>query len=172
MMYGCIFEGRLVVMSAGLEAVKQAVDVLKGSVENATNRSFNLGAQTTNGVFFQAMATGVSEMVGQEKKAAVLRQTDALSLIIGENDDKVYCSLGLSAKSAHVAQNIKKMLEGMIALASLVGADQPRLFELAKNLQPSCIDNKVYLHFESESQSVFNFLKEKWERKQKQKDNG
>ncbi|UCF16289.1 MAG: hypothetical protein JSW59_02290 [Phycisphaerales bacterium] len=166
-MYGCILRGRLVVMSAGLDAVKQAVDVLKGSAENAAGRSFNLEAQASSGVFFQAMATGVGEMVGKEQRAAVLRQTDELGLKIGEDEDKVYWSLGLSAKTTEVAKNVNKMLEGMIALASLAGEDQPKLAKLAGHLQPLCEGNIVHLRFESDSQSVFDFLKEQWEQKQK-----
>ena len=156
-------------MSAGLDAVKQAVDILKGSAENAAGRSFDLEAQANKGVFFQAMATDVGEMASQEQRAAVLRQTDELGLIIGEDEGKVYCSLGLSAKTAEVAQNVNKMLGGMIALAALAGEDQPKLAELARRLKPSCEGNTVRLRLESDSQSLFDFLKE-WERQQEQKD--
>ena len=168
MMYGGILKGRLVVMSSGLDAVKQAVDVMKGSAENAAGRSFNLEAQATSGVFFQAMATGVGEIVGQQQGAAVLRKTDELGLAIGENEDKVYCSLGLSAKTAVVAQNVKKMLDGLIALALLAGEDKPKLAEFAGHLKPSCEGNTVRLRFEMDSQSVFDFLNEQWEQKQEQ----
>ena len=170
MMYGGILKGRLVVMSSGLDAVKQAVDVLKGSAENAAGRSFNLEAQTTSGVFFQAMATGVGKIVGKQQGAAVLRKTDELGLAIGENADKLYCSLGLSAKTAAVAENVKKMLDGLIALALLAGKDQPKLAEFAGYLKPSCEGNTVRLRFEMDSQSVFDFLNEQWEQKQEQQD--
>jgi hypothetical protein len=168
MMYGCILRGRLVIMSSGLDAVKQTVDVLKGSAENAAGRSFTLEAQSTRGVFFQAMATGVDKIVGEERKAAVLRQTEELSLTFGEDEEKVHCSLGLSAKNNEVAQNVNKMLEGMIALATLAGEEQPKLAELAGRLQPSREGKKLHLRFESDSQSVFDFLKEQWERNQNQ----
>jgi len=168
MMYGGILKGRLVVMSSGLDAVKQAVDVLKGSAENAAGRSFDLEARAGSGVFFQAMATDVGEIVGKQQGAAVLRKTDELGLAIGENEDKVYCSLGLSAKTAVVAQNVNKMLGGIIALAALAGEDQPKLAEFAGHLKPSCEGNTVRLRFELDSQLVFDFLKEQWEKKQKQ----
>jgi len=170
MVYGCVLEGRLVAMSAGLDAVKQAVDVLKGSAENAAGRSFDFEDQANEGVFFQAMATDVGEMVDQEQRAVVLRQTDKLGLIIGEEEGKVYCSLGLSAKTAEVAQNVNRMLGGMIGLAALVGEDQPKLAEFAKRLKPSCKGNKVQLRFESDSESLFDFLKEQWKKQQEQND--
>jgi hypothetical protein len=170
LMYGCVLKGRLVAMSAGLDAVKQAVDVLKGSAENTARRSFDLEAQASRGIFFQAMASGVGEMARREQKAAVLRQTDELGLIIGEDQGKVYCSLGLSAKTAEIAQNVNKMLGGMIGLAALAGEDQPKLAEFARHLRPSCEGNTVRLRFESDSRSLFEFLKEQWQRQQEQKD--
>jgi len=170
MMYGCVLKGRLVAMSAGLDAVKQAVDVLKGSAENAAGRSFDLVAQAKGGVFFQAMATDVGEMASQEQRAVVLRQTDELGLVIGEDEGKVYCSLGLSAKTAEVAQNVNKMLGGMIGLAALAGEGQPKLAEFVRHLKTSCEGNTVQLRFESDSQSLFDFLKEHWERQQEQED--
>jgi hypothetical protein len=60
------------------------------------------------------------------------------------------------------------MLEGMIALATLAGEEQPKLAELAGRLQPSREGKKLHLRFESDSQSVFDFLKEQWERNQNQ----
>lgn len=164
MMYGCILEGRIVVMSAGLDAVKRAVDVLKGSAENAVGHSFDRGNRAAVGVFFQAMATSVGVMTAQEEQATVLRQTDALDLVIGEENDKFYCNLRLSAKSSDVAQNVNKMLAGMIAFASLAGENQPRLAEVAKHIQSSYEDKTVYLRVEAASQSVFDLLKEQWDR--------
>jgi hypothetical protein len=170
MMYGCILERRIVVMSAGLDAVKRAVDVLKGSAANAVGHSFDWGDRAAVGVFFQAMATSVGALTAQEKKATVLRQTDTLDLVIGEEKDRFYCNLNLSAKSSEVAQNVDKMLAGMIAFASLAGEAQPQLAELAKHLQLSWEDKTVHLHFESEPQLVFDLLKEQWSRSREQQD--
>ena len=170
MMYGCILKERLVVMSSGLDAVKQAVDVINGSAKNAAGRLFSLESKANEGVFFQAMATNVGKIIGQQEGAAVLRKADELGLILGENDKKIFCSIGLSAKTVDVAQNVKKMLDGMIALTLLAGEDQPKLAEFAGHLEPSCEGNTVRLRFELDSQSVFDFLKEQQEQKQKQQD--
>lgn len=117
------------------------------------------------GAFFQVAATGVSDIAGQEQQAAVLRQTDKLGLAVGETEGKVYIDLGLVAKTEEEAQNINKVLEGIIAFATLSGEQQPKLAELAKKVKLSCAQNTVGARFESDSQSVFQFLKEQWEKK-------
>ena len=165
MMYGCLYQDKLVVMSAGMDAVKQAVDVLRGTAQGAADGQFGAAAMNAQGAFFQVAANGVSDVAGQKQQAAVLRQTDKLGLAIGETEGKVYVDLGLAAKTEEDAQNINKVLEGIIAFAALSGEQQPKLAELAKKIKLSCAQNTVGARFESDSQSVFQFLKEQWERK-------
>jgi hypothetical protein len=165
MMYGCVYQDKLVVMSSGLDTVKQAVDVLKGSAQSVASGQFGAAALNARGAFFQVAANGVSDIAGQEQHAAVIQQTDKLGLAIGENEGKVYVDMGLIAKSEEAAQNINKVFEGIIAFATLSGEQQPKLAELAQKVKLSCAQNTVGVRFESDSQSVFQFLKEQWEKK-------
>lgn len=170
MMYGCLYNDKLVVISTGLEAVKGAVDVLKGQMTNATAGAvFGQSILETTGAFLLAAASGVSQMVGEEPKAAALRQTDELSLAIGEADGNFYVDLGLKAKTEEAATNISKVLNGIIAFMSMAGEEQPKLAELAQKLQLSCTNSTVQIHFGADSKSVFDFFKEQWE-KNKQAD--
>jgi hypothetical protein len=165
MMYGCVYQDKLVIMSAGMDTVKQAVDVLRGTAQGAADGQFGVASLNAQGAFFQVAATGVSDIAGQEQQAAVLRQTDKLGLAVGETEGKVYVDLGLVAKTVEEAQNINKVLEGIIAFATLSGEQQPKLAELAKKVKLSCAQNTAGARFESDSQSVFQFLKEQWEKK-------
>jgi len=165
-MYGCFYNDELVVMGAGLEAVKQAIDVLNGSAENAASGVFNQAALNAKGAFFLVAANGVGEMVGQEPQAAVLRQTDELGLAVGEIEGNVYVDLDLKAKSEEAAKNIYKVLDGIIAFAALVGMEEPKLAELAKTVELSRVQNTIQVHFKSSPETVFSFLKEQWEIKQ------
>jgi hypothetical protein len=156
-------------MSAGLEAVKLAVDVLNGSAKNAAGDTFNQAALNAEGVFIQAMGKRVGEMVGQDPEAAVLKQIDRLGLAIGEVDGTFYIDWRLTAKSEEAAQAITQMLEGILAFASLTNEEQPKLAELAKKVKVSCEQNKVKVKFESAPEVVVQFLKEQWQKNQ-QKD--
>jgi len=169
MMYGCFYQHDLIIMGAGLEAVKLAVDVLKGSAKNAAGDVFNQAALDAKGAFFQAVGKQVGKMVEQDPEAAALKQTDQLSLAIGEVDGKFYIELNFTAVSEEAAQAITKMLEGIIAFVSLPNEEQPMLAQLAKKVKVSCEQNKVQVHFDSNPESVVQFLKDQWQ-KQKEED--
>lgn len=170
MMYGSFYKDDLIVMGAGLEAVKLAVDVLKGSAENAAGGIFNQAALNAKGAFFQAAGKRVGEMVEQDQdpQAAVLKETDQLGLAIGEIEGKFYIDLGLTAKSEEAAQAITNILDGIIAFVSLPNEDQPKLAELAKKVKVSCEKNTVQVHFESDPEAVVQFLKEQWQKNKEQ----
>ena len=172
MMYGCLCNGDLVVMSAGLDAVTQAVDVLKGTASNAASGVFDQAELNARGAFLQVAANDVAQMAQEQGKGAGFGQTDAIGLAIGETEGTFYIDLGLLAKSEEAASNITKILEGIGALAALAGEEQPVLAEFVQRVQLSCRDNAVQIHFESDSELLFQFLKEQGEkRKQESQEN-
>jgi len=164
-MYGCFYNDELIAMGAGLEAVKQAIDVLNGSARNAASGVFNQAALNAKGAFFTAAANNIGEVVGEDPEAAVLKEGEQLGLAIGETESKFYIDLSLTAKSEEAAQAISKIAEGIIAFVTLSGQEQPKLAELAKKVKLSCEQNTVRFHFESDPESVVQFLKEQWEKK-------
>lgn len=162
-MYGCTYKDNMVVLGAGLEAVKQAVDVLKGSTPNAAAGVFKQAVLTKKGAFFQVAANAVNDLADHKNEAALLEQTDQLGAAVGEDDGKFYVNLSLRAESEEIAQNVKQMLEGIVAFLALAGGEQPALAELANKLKLSSVDRTIAVNFESSTESVFAFLKEIWQ---------
>lgn len=160
--YGCVYKGNTVVLGAGLEAVGHAVDVLNGSAANASKGVFEQAVLGAKGAFIQVAANAVGDMADHKSGAAILNQTDELGGAIGEDAGQLYVNLSLRAESVQVAQNVKKMLDGMIAFLSLAGGEHPALAELAKKLNLSSTDRTITLYFESSTESVVTFLKEIW----------
>jgi hypothetical protein len=165
MMYGCFYKDDLIVMSAGMDAVKLAVDVLNGSAKNATGSMFNQPALDAKGAFIQAAGKRVGEMLEQD--AAAFRQTDQLGLAIGELEGKFYIDCRLTAKSEEAANAITQMLEGILAFISMPNQEQQILAELAKKIKINCEVKTVKVRFESEPEMVVQFLKEEWQKNQK-----
>jgi len=167
-MYGCFFKDDLVVLGSGLDAVKQAIDVLNGTSPNAANGVFTQSSLSAQGAFFQAAANGVGEIAREQEQTAMLKQTDKLGLVVGEDMGKFYIELNLTAKTVEIAQSLSKMLDGMIAFTALLEQDQPGLAALAKKIQLSCTENVIQIHFNTDPEGVIAFLKEQWEKKQKE----
>jgi hypothetical protein len=114
----------------------------------------------------QVAANAVGDIAQHQQDAALLQQTDELGAVMGEDDGKFYINLTLRAGSDEIAQNIKKMLEGVVAFFTLAGDKQPALAELAKKLNLTCVDRTITVYFESDPQTVVSFLKEQWAAKQ------
>lgn len=166
MMYGCFYRNDLIVMGAGLEAVKLAVDVLNGSAKNAAGGMFNEPALNAKGAFLQAVGKRVGEMFGQDPDAAAFRQTDKLGLAIGEIEGKFYIDWRLTAKSEEAAQALTQMLEGILAFISMSNEEQPKLAELVKKIKINCEVKTIKVKFDSEPEVVVQFLKEEWQKNQ------
>ncbi|MHC4740404.1 MAG: hypothetical protein ACYS8Z_00675 [Planctomycetota bacterium] len=168
--YGYIYKGNTVVMGSGLEALKQAVDVLKGAAPNAAGGTFQQEALNAKGAFFQVAANALSDLAEHKNEAALLEKTDKFGGAIGENDGKFYVDITLRAESEEVALNVQKMVEGIVALLNLADAEPPQLAEMAKKIKFSTVGRIVKINFESDSESFFAFLKEKWEAEKRKKE--
>ncbi len=169
MMYGCICDGDRVVLGTGLEAVQQAVDTIQGQAAGTSSALLDQIPQGQGKVFAQVVASGVGQIVGEDPKAALLKQTDALTLTIGETADQVFGELNLQGQSAEMAGNMTELLQGLIAWAQMMGNEQPQLAELAKKLSVSRTDKTTQVRFGAPAQTLFEFLKEQWaQQRQKQ----
>jgi hypothetical protein len=167
-MYGCLYEGRLAIMSADLDTTKRAIDTVRSGAAGASAGLLDAASPGRAGMFFQVVGTKVGAMAGNEPQAALLRQAETLCLQAGETDGNVFVTLALEGTSPEVAQNATKMLEGMVAMASLAGQEQPVLAELARKIQLTTEDKTTRVHFEAPAQLVFDFLKKQWEQKKQQ----
>jgi len=161
-MYGGFYKDDLIVMGAGLDAVKQEVDVLKGSSENAAKGVFKQPSLDTEAAFFKAAGNNIGEMVGRGPQAVVLRLTNQIGLAIGEIEGRFYLDLVLEAKSEEAAQAITKILDGIVAFVSLQNQEQPMLAELAKKAKVSCEKTMVKVYLDSDPETVVQFLKNQW----------
>jgi len=168
LMYGFIREGRGVVISIGLDTLKQAADNLKGSGAGTSTGLAGQVPSAESGTFFQIVATGVGNLAGDDPKAAILKQADLFTAGAGEAGDKAFIGLRLRGQSPDVADNVMKMVQGVVAMAQMAAQEQPKLSELAKNVNVTRDDKTVQVRFEAASQSIFAFLKEQWQKKQQQ----
>ncbi len=164
-LYGCLHNGRQIVLSSGLDAVKQAVDTLKAPTAGAASALLSQVPESPNGAFLQVTAVDVGTMVGENPQAAVLKQADLLTLTGGQTADNLSAELRLRSTSPEVAGNVVQMLQGVIAMVQMAGQDQPKLSELAKGLKVAQIDKVAQVRFEAPVPSVFAFVKEQLDQK-------
>lgn len=167
-MCGCVYKNRTVILSRGLDAVKNAVDVLDGSAKNAVD-SLDQPALSAEGAFIRIVGTNIARMAAEQGQAAMLKQARSLSLAVGELDSRFYISASLTADNPEAAQAIGKMVDGIIAFMSLAQQEQPQLAQLAKAVKIHYGDKSVGLRMEVDSSKVVAFLKEQWQKEAQKK---
>jgi len=167
-MYGSIHKGKTVILSRGVDAVTQAIDVLDGSAANAVD-SLNQPALSSKGAFIQIVGTNIARLAAQQGQAAMLKQAESISLAVGEVDSKFYAAASLIASNPETAQAIGKMADGIIAFMSLARQEQPQLAQIANAMKLSYEDNRVSMRLEVDSNKVMAFLKEQWQKEAEKK---
>ncbi len=158
--YAYFYQDDLIVMTFSLDAFKHAIDVLDGSATNAAKTLLGETSESMKRAFFQATILLAGETAGELPKAAIFRQSRGLHLVVGENDDKVYADLALTTKSEDVARNVTRVLDGLIAYMALKGEKHPDSADIANKIRLSCVQNMVWVHFESDPDSAMQLLKE------------
>lgn len=168
MVYGTLYDGHLIAASAGLPATKQALDTLQGSGPSASTGRLDLTRPVSDGTFFRLAALDVDKMPGLSLRSPVLRQTEAVNLMVGETNGKVFFDLTLTTKSPEAAQAIVTIWEGIGALAKLAQQDRPLLARFGDSLQLSRSDKTAHIHAEAPAEMVFTRLKQRWMQKRLQ----
>jgi hypothetical protein len=171
MMYGCIQDKDLIVMSSGLDTLRRAIDVLGGVAPHtsASGDPWPRGVATYHRLIFFVIARGVDQLAIPHGQSAVFKQTDKLILAIGEGaigegEDRFWAHGALDAKTEEAASAIAQMTQGMVAYMTLAGKDQPRLADLARKVRVSSEQSRVLIYFESDSKEVVQFLAEQRQR--------
>jgi hypothetical protein len=153
-MFGCFYNNNMVVLSSGLPAIEQAVGVLEGSRASAASDFFNQMTINSANVMFQATVKNISETVGKNPHALLLRRTRQLALTIGENENNIIVNITLKADSKETAEYMKKILDGITAYLALTEEEQPEFVKIAQKTKISNLDDTVQINLEIEPEIV------------------
>ena len=129
------FHDKGTVLGRDKDDVVAAVKVLDGKSANLTTTDSPIGRLNTSlpalppGVILHIRATGL-DADDVPFKSPIVRQSKTLMMIAGEREGKAFAHVTLTANSKEVAQQIKAVVEGFIAVAQM----QCGKNEEAKNL--------------------------------------
>ncbi len=164
--YGIFYDADQVLIAGSVEAVKLGVAVLNGKEKNAKDEgSFSLPATKGPGAILLAAAKDVSTMANH-KNALIFKQTDELTLVIGEANEQFYIDGDLKAKTPEAAVAVGQMAQGLIAVGVLAGKNHPELAQLAASIGITVENNLVQVSFQMASEKIFAALKKVCDREQ------
>jgi hypothetical protein len=146
--YGCFYQDDLIIISSGLPALENAIDVLKGTAKSTSNEVFRDTLLQNPNAFIEIAASNLDRIVGSEPQAAVLKQAEQVIVVVGQGAENVFVNADLKAKSQETAESISKLLNGVIAWLLLAGKDQPALSMIAQTIKLSTYGDTIQVRLE------------------------
>ncbi|MBN2590215.1 MAG: hypothetical protein JXA96_10170 [Sedimentisphaerales bacterium] len=150
MIYGCFFRDDLIMLCSGLSCLKDAIDVMKGTRKSTSEEIFKDSLLLDSNVFLHIAAKDIAQLLGDEPNAAVLKQTEQIIIGVGQDSENIFACVKLKAKSQETARNISKLVDGIIALLSLAGDEQPELAKIGQMIKLTTDYDKVEIRLELE----------------------
>lgn len=149
--YAAILPDETLVISKSLDQLATAVDVIENrapGLDDQPNEVSRL-SQTTDSFFLLATAEGFNESSMIPPQARVLQLAEAARLALGEAGDDLSLDLILQARDETTRTQLQKIVEGLLALASLTRMDNQDFAEVVMNttVQNKGNDVNVNVHY-------------------------
>ncbi len=158
--FGSIVSEELIVIGSSLTKVQKALDVL---ADKSLSLGVDNGASLPEGTIFSASITGISTIAGDHPKAATLKLIESINLAIGEtgtpDDKKTFVNATLNVNSPETANQVKDIVNGMLAFVKLRQQERPILVDLAQSVIVIVDKNKVIISFEYPVEDIFEIMK-------------
>jgi hypothetical protein len=140
------FHGRnTIVFGRDVEQVEDALDVLDGKAVSLTSNS-PLAAVVPSGTILVIRADGISGSA-TPFKSAVVRDSERLSFVAGEENATAFAKGLLVAGSGEVAEQLRAVIEGFRAMVVLRHGSDEHVTKLLKGLKVVTADNTVVMEW-------------------------
>ncbi len=141
-MTGTFYKPDVMIFGASADEVMAALDVLDGTKPSFAGKESGLDLSIPPGAILVAGATGLAD-IELPCKSPLAKQADALVLAIGENQGEVFVMGQLIVKQAEIAQQIKTVLEGGLALAVLAHSGDADAIKMVNAVKVAATDKAV-----------------------------
>ncbi len=133
--YGCVAAADLLILGQKAETVAHALDVIDGATPNAQANTTLPGLErATSATFFLASAD-MARMPALDPNAALLKQNKSVLLTLGEQGADMQGLLLMVAPDAETAKTVRAAAQGIAALVTLQGPQNPLGARLASAIQ-------------------------------------
>lgn len=156
-MTGTFFSPDVMVFGATSEEVMAALDVLDGTKPNFADKEPSLTGATPAGTILVAGVSGLGD-VDLPCKSPLAKQAETMLLVVGENQGEVFVQGRLSVKQADIAQQIKTVVDGALALATLAKSDDADAVKMISGVKVAVVDKAVTVECRGAVDAVWSQL--------------
>lgn len=157
--YICFIGSGQIVFSNSLDLAKGALDVLRGSKESlAAGGKLDDLRSLPDGTFFTAAINGFGEIAKIDAEAAILQKAEKAVVAIGEVEGTDFVDISLTAADAQTASQIHAIAQGILALGSMVGDQEPELAKLVQAARLTLDGRTITLRETQPADELMKFL--------------
>lgn len=156
-----VLPGKVVAVGKSRAMTEQAAKVLQGKAANLkSSKAFSDFPEIRKAFFFLGVAEGFSADTELPPQARLLQLADGGRVVLGEDADQVFVSMGLRAKSSEVVTQMQQVIQGVIAMGSLGQPDDKDLAQLVQSVKVTADKNVVNVSVEYPVEKVIQRLGE------------
>lgn len=149
----------LIIVSKDFAQVEKAMNVIEGRAPRISKKSPLLAPNSGQGFFFVASANGLDHIKDIPPQARILQKATGLQLALGEANGKVMTRLSLSTSDAESSNQLRRIIDGMIALVSLAQMENESLNKLTQSITVEETETNVALSLSYPAEDVKALLK-------------
>lgn len=138
---------RVVVLASNKESALHAARVLRGE-ESSHAAGGTLTVSPALGSFLYAAAMDLSQLEEFSPASQVFGLAQGIQVDLGEAGGLLRAHMGVTTDSPQKASDVSRMIDGLIAFGSLMGADLGPAAELLRAVRLNTRGNEVMLDFE------------------------
>jgi hypothetical protein len=150
---GAFFKSNVIVFGPSADGVKLALDVLDGKKSSLDGKESVLTAKVPAGTTVLARAIDLGD-AKLPVKSPLVKESQSLSIAMGESEGKSFFHGSLATKSTDVAEQVKKIVEGGLALGRLQHGNDAEATKLIDQVKVKVSDKNVAVDFEASADTV------------------
>jgi hypothetical protein len=141
--FGAPLKGGLLVISRSKDDLQAACKIILGTSANlGSAKMFSSLPEAPKGFIVMGVAEGFVD-APLPPQAKILKNAQGAQIVAGEQADKLFLQLSLSAKDAEAATQIQQVLQGLLALGALAQSENKDLQELTQATKISSSEQVV-----------------------------
>jgi hypothetical protein len=158
------FQPDVIVFGNSLDELKAALDVLDGTKPNFASQGHVSADAVPPGTILVA---GIRDLGNAQLplKSPVVKEAESLLVIIGEKDGQLFVRKSLEMKQADIAKQIKTVVDGALAFASLARIDDPEALKLIAAVKVNLADKTVSIEAQAPVDDIWNQIQKEHAKK-------
>jgi hypothetical protein len=159
-----LVDDKTIVFAGSQKRVKAAIKLLKGDSESLEGKDSRLVADVPDGAFIYGAAIELQKISAHEKPFPILKQHEHVKLVVGERDGELFKHVTLKAKNEETAGQMKKAVEGLVALSELMTAEMEQLNALYSEVEVTEDGATVKVKWQGDTDDVVEAVEEACEK--------